>query len=283
MASVTPRLKGVIVPLAVPIKSDGTINFDGLKALTHWLLDNGANGLFVAGTTGRFSHFTPKQNADACAVVKEAAGDRATVYGGACDSGLFRMLDNAASLKAAGADVAVVTGPYYLSYSIEESEQVLKSVAERSPLPIVYYNIPEFVRYGLRPEFLEEMADHPNVAGYKDSTNDLEHHLDVLRRTQGKAFDVLIGKELLLEEAFKAGASGLVLSFTNLKPRLHADLYAAVTKEDWELVHEKQLEIARMVEDYQVYARSRPLAVFSNLMKYFEGELEKEGFSFKFF
>ncbi|MBB6670785.1 dihydrodipicolinate synthase family protein [Cohnella nanjingensis] len=275
------KLEGVIVPLAVPLQADGDIDCDGVAKLARWLVDNGADGLFVAGTTGRFSHFSPRQNAEACSAVKEAVGDRATIYGGACDSGLFRMLDNAESLKLAGADIAVVTGPYYLSYTTAESEDVLRHVAERSPLPVVYYNIPEFVRYGLRPEFLEEMAEHPNVAGYKDSTGDLAHHLDVLRRTKGKAFDVLIGKEMLLADAFKEGATGLVLSFTNLNPQLYAEFVAAAKAGNWPRVDELQADIARIVEAYLAYGRQQPHAVFSNLMNYFEGEFERVGFRFK--
>ena len=173
-----------------------------------------------------------------------------TIYGGCCDSGLHRVLANAELMKKSGADVMVTTAPYYLSHTIEEAEADLEKVADRSPLPVIFYNIPEFVGYGLRPEWLETMAGHPNLVGYKDSSNDLNHHLEVLKRTEKKDFSVLIGKELLLLEAFKAGAKGLVLSFANAFPEPFVELVNHAKASNWEAVAGCQERAAKIIEDF---------------------------------
>jgi hypothetical protein len=114
----TPKgrlLGGVVVPLPTPVtKGGGDVDFDGVVRLAQWIVSKGVQGIFVAGTTSRFSHFTPEQNADVCRAVVGAVGDQVTVYGGICDSGVKRMLSNAEKMKRAGAEVAVTTGPYYL-------------------------------------------------------------------------------------------------------------------------------------------------------------------------
>lgn len=280
MKSKNLTLDGVIVPIVTPVDECGNVDFHGIEILVDWLSGKGISGIFVAGTTGRFSYFSPAQNAEICSVVSRVAGDRVAIYGGCCDSGLHRILANAELMKKSGADVIVTTAPYYLSYSIEEAESDLEKVADRSPLPVVFYNIPEFVGYGLRPEWLEMMADHPNVAGYKDSSNDINHHLEVLKRTEKKDFNVLIGKELLLSAAFKAGAKGLVLSFANVFPEPFVELVNHVKASNWGAVDECQGRAAKIIDDFLSKRKGK---TFSSLMYYLEQELQNRGIYVKLF
>jgi 4-hydroxy-tetrahydrodipicolinate synthase len=271
---------GVVVPLVTPVNGKGDIDFNGLEKLTDWIAGQGINGLFVAGTTGRFSYFTPEQNADVCRAVSDVAGERVTIYGGCCDSGLHRILANTVLMKRSGADIAVVTAPYYLSYSIEEAEADLKKVADESSLPIIYYNIPEFVGYGLRSQWLGEIAHHPNVAGYKDSSNDITHFMDVLKFTKDMDFNVLIGKELLLAKALKAGAAGMVISFANAFPEIFVGMMKSAKEKNWEIVDQYQLQAEKIIENFENY---RKMPVFSSLMHYIEEELKDKGINIKLF
>jgi 4-hydroxy-tetrahydrodipicolinate synthase len=273
--SAVPLIEGVIAPIATPVTTDGGIDFAGLVQLAQWLVSSGVDGIFVAGTTGRFPHFSPKQNFDICRAIVEAVGDSTTVYAGICDSGLHRILANADGMKKAGADIAVTTGPYYLSRLIDEVEADLLTVAERSPLPVIYYNIPEFVGYGLRPEWIEDMADHPNVVGYKDSSNDLTHHLEVLERTKEKRFSVFIGKEMLLADAFRAGAKGLVVSLVQANPDPFVSLARNARLGDWTAVDKNQSQVKEMVEALLTRFQERP--VFSTLLQYLEPEIRRHG------
>jgi 4-hydroxy-tetrahydrodipicolinate synthase len=273
-------LGGVVVPMVTPVDEFGYVDFHGLEILVEWLLGKGIDGIFVAGTTGRFSYFSPAQNAEVCRVVSEVAGSRITVYGGCCDSGLHRVLANAELMQKAGADVIVTTASYYLACKIEEAEADLEKVADRSPLPVIIYNIPQLVGYGLRPEWLEEMAGHPNMVGYKDSTNDIDHHLEVLKRTEKKDFCVMSGKELLLYKAFKAGSKGVVSSISNVFPEPFVDMVNHVKASNWEAVEECQTRIAKIVEDC---AAKRKVITSSSLMHYMEQELHLRGIDLKLF
>lgn len=266
---------GVVVPMVTPVNHAGGVDFAGISNVAQWLISKGVDGIFVAGTTGRFSHFSPEQNSEVCRAVADTVGDRVRVYGGICDSGVPRMLSNAERMKRAGADIVVTTGPYYLSMLIEEAEADLREVATKSPLPVIYYNIPEFVGYGLRPEWIAEMADHPNVIGYKDSSDNLEHHLKVLERTRGKDFSILIGKELLLAQALRSGATGLVVSLVQADPDPFVSLARNAAIGDWTAVMANQSQVQKLVEDFIVFFRKRP--VFSTLLHYLEAKLKQHG------
>ncbi len=271
-------LGGVVVPLVTPVTEEGGIDFAMLETLATWHAHNGVRGLFVAGSTGRFSHFSPGQNADACRAVSQAVSGKLTVFGGCCDSGVNRMLANADLMRAAGADVVVATPPYYLTYLAAEAEQLLEEMADKSPLPVVFYNVPELIGYGLRPEWVAEIAGHPNVVGYKDSSNKLDDLLRLLSLTRNTTFSVLVGKELILAPAMRAGAAGIVVSFANAFPEVFVRMISCSEALDWEGVADCQRIVGGIVADFVARRRN---AVFSSLLFYLEEELSRKGFPAK--
>ena len=268
-------IEGLTVPLVTPVTERGDVDIDGMVKLAGWLVGKGVHGLFVGGTTGRFSYFSPKQTAEACRAVSQAFRDKVTIFGGACDSGPHRVIANAELMKEAGAHVIVATGPFYLPYSVEEVEACHLEVANRSPLPVVIYNMAPYLGYTLRPEWLAEMADHPNVVGYKDTSGEFPHHLEVLKLTKGKDFTVLIGKELLVAKALRAGAKGLVVSFANSHPEPFVEIFESAKRGDWAKVEECQRAIDRIVEAAGPAMTRRPY--FSTLMEHLENELRGRG------
>ena len=274
---------GVVVPIVTPITEAGEMDFRGLESVTEWLVGKGVHGIFVAGSTGRFSHFSPRQNADACRSVVETVSGRAKVFGGASDSGLFRVLENAEMMAEAGADVVVTTGPYYLPCTLQEAERDLTKIADKSPVPVVYYNIPSLVGYAMRVEWLGEIADHVNVAGCKDSSDDLPFHLDLLKRTREKDFKVFMGKELILAEALKNGAAGIVVSFAHVAPELIVDMFEQAGKGNWSAVDSLQNELKAVVgaafkrRPAKRDSESTGGRTFTSLMTYLEGELDRQG------
>ncbi len=102
----------------------------------------------------------------------------------------------------------------------------------------------------------------------------------VLKRTEKKDFCVMIGKELLLYKAFKAGAKGVVSSISNVFPDPFVDMVNHVKVSNWEAVEECQTRIAKIVEDC---AAKRKVITSSSLMHYMEQELHLRGIDLKLF
>lgn len=276
--NVTPKgrlMGGVVVPMVTPVTKQGIPDLDAVVRLAQWLVAKGVDGIFLGSTTGRFSHFAPAQNAEICRAVVDSVGKQVTIYGGICDRGLNRMFSNANLMQRAGAEVAVATGPYYPSRLIHEAEADLTIVAAESPLPVIFYNIPEFVGYGLRPEWIGEMASSPRVVGYKDSNDDLEHHVAVLERTRGKNVSVFIGKELLLSQALQSGANGIIVSLLLAEPEPFLAIGRNVASGNRPAAAENHARIAKLVQEFGEIFRKRP--VFSTLMSFLEDRLRQQG------
>jgi 4-hydroxy-2-oxoglutarate aldolase len=62
-----------------------------------------------------------------------------------------------------------------------------QAVADRSPLPVVLYNIPRCVPYQIPVEMVAELAHHPNIIAIKDSSGSLERIKGIVEATRGVA------------------------------------------------------------------------------------------------
>ncbi len=270
----TPPLRGVVVPMATPVRHDGTPDLPACARLARWLIGKGVGALFVCGTTGRFSHFTPEQNAAICRTVVRAARKRVPVLAGIADSGFPRAIANAAAMKAAGADVLVTTAPYYLKYTHAERERTLERVLDASPLPVVIYNIPELVGPSLRWEWVIDAARHPRALGLKDSSNDWAWFEKVLAR-RPKKFVLIQGKEPLLARAMLAGADGVVISLSHMDPTACVELCRAAWRGDRATAERHQRRVQGLFDGLIRRMKRKP--AISTLMAYLEEGLRKQG------
>jgi 4-hydroxy-2-oxoglutarate aldolase len=84
-------------------------------------------------------------------------------------------------------------------------------IADRSPLPVLLYNVPKFTALPLPLEVVSELSRHGNVAGMKDSGGDLDDLREILARAAA-GFQLLCGASSLVRQALSAGAAGAILA-----------------------------------------------------------------------
>ncbi len=134
----------------------------------------------------------------------------------------------AAKAGDCGADLALVITPFYFRSRMSEEalRRHFEAVAEASPIPILLYNVPKFTGLALPVSVAEALAKHPNVAGLKDSSGDLEKMQEVLDRVPA-SFRVLCGSVSVFAPALAAGAVGGVLAAADVVPEPLVALYRA--------------------------------------------------------
>lgn len=219
-------LQGITCPLITPFEDDSSaIDEDAFAAIIDHLLEGGIDGVFPCGTTGEFASLTREERTHVIELAVEHADGAVPVLAGAAATSVDDAVARAEDAAAIGADAAVLTPPYFHSANAPEgNQQFLEGVADRSPLPLLLYNIPVCTGGRLEPETLEAVATHDNVIGLKDSSGDLEYFLSALRRTP-EDFLMLQGYDALLVPALRMGADGGVNALSNVVPERYAELY----------------------------------------------------------
>jgi len=219
-------LRGIVPPLVTPLEPDGEVDTRSLRTLTEYVLAGGVHGLFVLGSTGEGTSLDARQRATVVRAVVEAAGWRVPVLVGVTDVSLRRVAASVDAAQAAGAAAVVVAPTYYYVSNQEEIIRLFRCLAQRSPLPLVAYNIPSFTKVALTRETITTLAREGTVRALKDSSPDLSATREVVVRTREiPGFAVLTGLEFLVDAAVSMGMAGAVPGLANVAPRQYVSVY----------------------------------------------------------
>ncbi|MCL4552230.1 MAG: dihydrodipicolinate synthase family protein, partial [Candidatus Marsarchaeota archaeon] len=146
-----------------------------------------------------------------------------------------------------GADAVLVTTPFYYQHSPFAVARWYETVAERSLLPILLYNIPSFTKISISPDVVASLARDSRVIGMKDSSRDLEYFETILDVTRGMPFSLLTGSDTLLLASGILGGSGTIAASVNLVPEIVTALWNAVLAEEWQIARELQSRLMAIV------------------------------------
>ena len=240
---------GVLAPIVTPCTLSGAIDGAGLCRVCDDMLGAGVDALFVMGSTGRGPWFGLRERCEVCRTVAGHAGAGVSLFAGCMDSGLPRMVENSRAMADSGAQYAVVTAPVYFSYSQQEIEAIFLRFADASSLPVMIYDIPAFAGVKLDMNCVVRLAEHGNVIGVKDSSNDLARFKQIVGALEHvPGLWLLQGKEPLLLDSLRAGASGFVVSMLHFMPRPFVELYQAVRTGDDARADGLQARITRVYD-----------------------------------
>ncbi len=220
------QLEGVVPPMVTPTEGrDGGVDTSTLGSYTEFLVEGGVHGLFPCGSIGEFPSLTREQRRTVVETVARAAGD-VPVLAGCGATSVADVTALARDAAAAGASAAVVVTPYYLDVDQAGLRGFYEAVADRSPLPVVLYNIPQRTGVTLDVETTVALADHGNVAGIKDSSGGMAHCVRLVAETPDD-FSVVQGLSVLALPSLDGGAAGLISGAANVFPAALAALYEA--------------------------------------------------------
>jgi len=229
MAIAARGLRGVIPPIVTPVRSDETVDHEGLRRVVRRSLDSGVHGIFALGGTGNFCAFTPDERYEVAATVVDEVGGLVPVLVGCMDTSTRLTLRNIERASDAGADAVVVETPYYYYCTEEDLLSHFESLGLASPLPVIIYHNPVETKLRIDLALTQKLAEMPNVIGIKDSSYDFTHFQRLLSAFDSGSFAVLQGQESLVAASFLLGAPGAILSISNIVPRLCVQLFEAGT------------------------------------------------------
>src|SRR5690348_7839705 len=169
-------LHGIFPPITTPFYPDGSVYYKKLEANVAQYSKTPVAGIVVQGSTGEAILLSDQERRDVFKAAREAvAPDKVLIAGTGIESAIetLRLTEYAAEL---GYDVAMVRTPHYYKKQMQAANLLAfyRTVADRSPLPVIIYNFPQATGYDMPAEVVIELAEHPNLTGIKESSGDVE-------------------------------------------------------------------------------------------------------------
>src|SRR5699024_3797738 len=180
----TEPIFGTMVPAMVtPFTDDGELDIDATQSLANHLVENGADGLVVTGTTGETSTLTDDENIKVFEVVVEAVGDRAKVLAGTGMNDTAHSAHLSKRAEAAGVDGLLLVTPYYNKPNQAGIQAHFEHIASSTDLSVMMYDIPGRSAMPIEPETIIALSKHQNIVALKDAKSDYQSTTLVLANT----------------------------------------------------------------------------------------------------
>ncbi|MBM3994010.1 MAG: 4-hydroxy-tetrahydrodipicolinate synthase [Planctomycetes bacterium] len=242
------QIRGIIPPVATPMKANEDLDIPRLKWFLDHLIANGVHGVFVLGTNSEFYALDEAEKQLVVATAVEHVKHRVPVFAGTGAETTREAVRLTKMAEKEGADGVSVITPYFVLPSQQEIYDHYRRIAEATKLPVVLYNNPATCGgVKIEPDTVGRLAEIPNILGVKDSSGDLTNTIEYVRVTPDR-FSVLMGRDTLIYSAMVLGARGAVPATGNIAPRLLADIYGCFVRGDLagSLAAQRKLHPVRM-------------------------------------
>ena len=169
-------IEGVFAAATTPFYSDERVYYRKLEANIAHYSKSLLSGMVILGSTGETMTLDDEETREVFRVAAAAAAPEKVLIAGVGRESVKQTLDLAEEAAKLKFDAALVRTPTYYSTQMSYGAvaNFYRSVADRSPLPVVLYNIPRCVPYEIPVEMVAELAQHPNIAAIKDSSGKMD-------------------------------------------------------------------------------------------------------------
>ena len=211
-------ITGSIVALVTPFLPDGQIDYQGLRKLVDWHVEQGTQCIGVVGTTGEAPTVAVDEHIEIIRVAVEQAAGRVPVMAGCGANSTAEAIHLARSAKSVGADCQLQVVPYYNKPTQEGQYQHFKQIAEAvGDLPMVLYNVPGRTVASMDHDTVLRLTQIPGIVGIKEATGDLARAQWLLRDVPD-GFAVYSGDDLTAVALMLCGGHGNISVTANVAP-----------------------------------------------------------------
>ena len=239
-------LKGVFVPNITPFTAQG-IDESSLARLVDYLVEGGASGLVPCGTTGESATLSYEEHHRVVELTIKYAAGRVPVIAGAGSNSTVESIALIQHAEEAGAEGALVICPYYNKPTQGGLLAHFSTLAERTSLPIVMYNIPGRTGVNMEAATTAELSRIPNIVGVKEASGDLKQVMEIIYQVE-PGFAVLSGDGVLTFLICCLGGVGGILADAHILPgewRRMVSLIAEGNLAEARAIHYRLLDIGK--------------------------------------
>lgn len=252
------ELRGIFTALVTPFR-DGELDEKAFKKLVDFQIAGGVNGIVPCGTTGEAPTLSYEEHEKVIELAVKYAGGRIPVIAGTGSNSTKEAIELTESAKKLGADLCLLTTPYYNKPTQEGLIQHYTAIAQSVPIPLILYNIPGRTGINMTPETIASLAKVRNIVGIKEAAGSLTQTSEIYRLTKGR-FTILSGDDNLFLPMLSVGAAGVISVLSNIMPKEMRSLYKAFVI-DGDIARSIKLHTKLMPAFQAIFVETNPIPI----------------------
>jgi len=237
LSDLKKAMKGVVIVQTTPFNKDGSLDLEGMRANTRWLVERTAGKDFIltpTGSTGEFYAMSDDERKAVLKMVVEEVKGKNVVLAGAAQAGTPETIKMCQYAESIGADGAMVVLPYYHIPEEEGMYQHYKQIAESVNIGIMIYNNPDVSGSWIKPALMAKLSKIPNIIAIKENTPYIMSYYAMQSAVDPNDAPILCGagEQMFSFEALY-GCPGFISDIANYAPDVSYSVYEAAIARDF--------------------------------------------------
>ena len=262
--------KGSCVALVTPFNEKG-VDFDRLKELINWHIENKTDSILVCGTTGEGSTMSLKEKKEVITFTVKEVNGRVPVIAGTGTNNTKASIDMSIFAENAGVDGLLVITPYYNKTSQKGLYAHFEAVNNAVKTPIILYNVPSRTNMNISPEMLLKLSSLNNIVAIKEASGDFSQIAQM--RALCPNIDIYSGNDDQIIPLLSLGGVGVISVLANICPKETHDMCQFYFDGEVEKARDLQLQYLDVINKLFIETNPIPVKTAMKLINKDCGEL----------
>ncbi|MGL5055562.1 MAG: 4-hydroxy-tetrahydrodipicolinate synthase [Fusobacteriaceae bacterium] len=252
------------VALVTPFNEDMTVNFEKLRELIEFQIENKTDAIVVTGTTGEASTLSDLEQKEIIERTVKIVNGRVPVIAGTGSNNTKHSIELSQQAEKLGVDGLLVITPYYNKTNKRGLIEHFKMIASSVKIPIILYNVPGRTTMNIPLDVYGELRDVENIVGIKEASGEITYAMDIIR-LYGDRFDVYSGNDDIIFPVTAIGGKGVISVLANVMPKETHDIYYNYVENNVERSRTMQLKLNGFVNSLFIETNPIPVKAALNL------------------
>ena len=265
--------EGAGVAIITPMKQDGSVDFDELRKIIDFQIDNGTDSIIICGTTGESSVLSDEEHMECFRVAVDQVNGRVPVIAGSGSNCTESAIHYSKEAQKYGADAVLLVTPYYNKATQNGLKAHYTAIAKAIDLPIILYNVPSRTGCNIQPQTAVDLARNvDNIVAIKEASGNISQVAKLAQLAEG-CIDIYSGNDDQIVPLMSLGAKGVISVLSNIAPKQTHDIVNMYLKGDVKGSCELQLKALPLIEKLFCEVNPIPVKKAMNLLGFSAGSL----------
>ena len=262
--------RGSCVALVTPFAKTG-VDFDKLKELINWHIENETDSILVCGTTGEATTMSLEERKSVIEFTVKEVNGRVPVIAGTGSNDTKASIDMSLFAQNIGVDGLLVITPYYNKTSPKGLIAHFKAINDAVKTPIILYNVPSRTNMNISPSALLELSKFSNIVAIKEASGDFSQIAEMAALCPN--IDIYSGNDDQIVPLLSLGGAGVISVFANIAPKQTHDICKLFFDGKVKESRDMQLKYLNAINKLFIETNPIPVKTALNLMGFNCGNL----------
>ena len=240
-----PIFRGAATALVTPLTENG-VDYAQLERLINWQIEEGIDGLVIAGTTGEGSTLTDEEHRELFEKAIKMIDGRVPAIAGTGSNDTAYAVDLTKCACELGYDGMLVVTPYYNKATQNGLIKMFTTIADASTKPLIVYNVPSRTGVDITPATYAALADHPMIQAIKEASGNLSKVAETAHLV-GDKLDIYSGNDDQIIPILSLGGAGVISVLSNPMPKVTSRMCHAFFEGKIDEARKLQLDLIPLI------------------------------------